>query len=109
MNMRHATIVVQKSLQEGFGLTVTEPMWKARPIVASRVGGIPDQVVDGENGLLLDDPCDLPAFGRLLGRLLKDPGLAERLGAAARERVRDHFLGIRHLGQYAVMFAKLYR
>ncbi|HEY3355916.1 MAG TPA: glycosyltransferase [Polyangia bacterium] len=106
---RHATVVVQKSLQEGFGLTVTEPMWKARPVVATRVGGIPDQIIDGESGLLLDDPADLVGFGRLLGRVLDDRALAARLGTQARERVREHFLGLRHLVQYANLFERLLR
>jgi trehalose synthase len=96
----HATVVVQKSLAEGFGLTVTEPMWKGRPVVASRLGGIGDQIVDGESGLLLDDPTDLDSFMRLVGRILVDHDLAARLGTAARERVRDRFLGDRHLRQY---------
>jgi trehalose synthase len=104
---RHAAVVVQKSLQEGFGLTVTEPMWKARPVVATRVGGIPDQIVDGQSGLLLDDPADLAGFGDLLGRVLGDPALATRLGEGARERVREHFLGVRHLLQYARLFQEL--
>ena len=56
---RHATVVVQKSLVEGFGLTVTEAMWKSRPVVASAVGGIQDQIADGKEGLLLPDPHDL--------------------------------------------------
>jgi trehalose synthase len=104
---RHATVVVQKSLREGFGLTVTEPMWKWRPVVASRVGGIPEQIVDGESGLLLDDPSDLVTFGRLLGRVLNDRALAERLGAKARDRVLTGFLGLRHLVQYARLFERL--
>ncbi len=104
---RHASVVVQKSLEEGFGLTVTEPMWKARPVVASRVGGIQDQVVHGESGLLLDDPTDLDAFGDLLGQVLGDDDLAARLGAHARERVRERFLGDRHLIQYAELFRRL--
>ena len=58
---RHATVVVQKSIPEGFGLTVAEAMWKARPVVASAVGGIQDQIEDGVTGLLLDDPTDLDA------------------------------------------------
>lgn len=97
---RHATIVVQKSLAEGFGLTVAEGMWKARPIVASRIGGIQEQVIDGETGLLIDDPRDLEAFGAALARLLDDEALAARLGAAAHERVRKEFLAPRHLAQY---------
>ena len=60
---RHATMVVQKSLVEGFGLTVTEAMWKARPVIASRVGGIQDQIADGRDGLLVADPLDLDAPG----------------------------------------------
>ena len=104
---RYATVVVQKSLEEGFGLTVTEPMWKARPGIASRIGGIQDQIVDGESGILLDDPRDLDAFASHLNRLLQDPALGGRLGAAARQRVRDHFLGDRHLVQYVELFDRL--
>lgn len=104
---RHATIVVQKSLVEGFGLTVTEPMWKARPVVASRVGGIQDQIVDEESGRLLTDPYDLDGFADLLVSTLADPTGSERMGRAARERVRDQFLGDRHLIQYAELFAEL--
>ena len=104
---RHASVVVQKSLVEGFGLTVTEPMWKARPVVASAVGGIRDQIEDGVDGLLLGDPRDLAAFAGLVGKVLADPALATRLGAAARERVRDHFLGDRHLVQYGELFEAL--
>ncbi len=104
---RHATVVVQKSLVEGFGLTVTEPMWKARPVLASRVGGIQDQIVHGSSGLLLDEPRDLDAFGAALLELLLDTDLAARLGAAAHERVRDRFLGDRHLIQYVELFEHL--
>ena len=66
---RHATVIVQKSLAEGFGLTVAEGMWKAKAVVASAVGGIVDQVVPG-TGVLLDDPGDLDAFGDALASLL---------------------------------------
>ena len=82
---RHATVVTQKSLAEGFGLTVVEAMWKHRPVVATRVGGIVDQIVDGESGLLIDDPSDLGAFGAAINRLLADDALAQRIGA---ERLR---------------------
>jgi trehalose synthase len=105
---RHAAVVVQKSLVEGFGLTVTEPMWKGKPVVASRVGGIQDQIVDGESGLLLDDAGDLDEYAAALGRLLGDDGLAQRLGATARERVRDLYLGDRHLKQYVDLFERFY-
>jgi trehalose synthase len=97
---RHAMVVTQKSLQEGFGLTVSEAMWKGRPVVASRVGGIQDQVIDGETGVLVE-PTDHEAFGAALASLLSDRDRADRLGAAAREHVREHFLGDRHLREYA--------
>jgi trehalose synthase len=104
---RRATVVVQKSLVEGFGLTVTEAMWKARPVVASAIGGIQDQIEDGVHGLLLDDPHDLDAYGAALERILGDDALAAKLGDAARERVLDRYLGDRHLIQYVELFAKL--
>jgi trehalose synthase len=104
---RHAAVVVQKSIAEGFGLTVVEAMWKARPVVASLVGGIPDQIVDGEHGLLLRDPTDLAAFGAAVRRVLDDPRLASALGERARARVHDEFLGDRHLEQWAALFADL--
>ena len=104
---RHAAIVVQKSLVEGFGLTVAEAMWKGRPVVASRVGGIQDQISDGKDGLLLDDPYDLDTFGAILHRLLGDEDLCERLGTAAYATVLDRFLGDRHLQQYALLFSEL--
>jgi trehalose synthase len=93
-------VVVQKSLAEGFGLTVAEAMWKARPVVASRIGGIQDQIVDGRSGVLLDDPRDLAAFGDAVADLLADSERAERIGDAARERVRDDFLSSRSLLDY---------
>jgi trehalose synthase len=104
---RHAAVVVQKSLREGFGLTVTEAMWKARPVVASAVGGIVEQVEDGRDGLLLQDPGDPDAFAAALGRLLADPEAAARLGAAAHERVRRDFLGVRQLADYAELIEDL--
>jgi trehalose synthase len=100
---RHASIVVQKSLAEGFGLTVAEAMWKARPVVASRIGGIQDQIVHGETGLLLDDPRDLAAYGAAVTQLLQDTAAAERMGQRARERVRDRFLSVRSLLDYAAV------
>ena len=106
---RHATVVVQKSLVEGFGLTVTEPMWKNRPVVASAVGGIQDQIVDGESGLMLADPADLGGFTDLIATVLDDDNLAQRLGDAAGKRVRDQYLGDRHLIQYTELFNELLR
>jgi trehalose synthase len=102
-----ASVVVQKSLAEGFGLTVTEPMWKGRPVLASAVGGIQDQIVDGVSGVLLRDPHDRADFARLLSDLLAEPERAARIGAAAHERVRDQFLGDRHLIQYGELFREV--
>lgn len=104
---RRAQVVVQKSLAEGFGLTVAEAMWKARPVVASRAGGIQDQIVDGETGVLLDDPADLTGFGRACDELLGDPARAAAIGAAARQWVIDGFLGPRHLIQYLRLLDEL--
>lgn len=104
---RWATVVVQKSLAEGFGLTVTEPMWKARPVVASAVGGIRDQVEHGVTGLLLDDPRDGAALVASLASLLADPERCGGLGRAAHLHVRDHYLADRHLIQYVDLLAQL--
>ena len=103
---RHADVVVQKSLAEGFGLTVAEAMWKARPVVASRVGGIQDQIVDGESGLLIE-PGDLDGFGRAVAALLGDRDRAATMGAHARERVRTKFLAPRQLIDYVRLLARL--
>jgi trehalose synthase len=104
---RHAAVIVQKSLMEGFGLTVTEAMWKGRPVVASAVGGIPDQLRDGTDGVLLDDPGDEGALATALTGLLGDSERAASLGDAARERVRRDFLGIRLLADYAELVVEL--
>lgn len=97
---RRANVVAQKSIAEGFGLTVAEAMWKGRPVVASRVGGIQEQIEDGRSGRLLPDARDLATFGRMVTELLQDPEAADRMGAEARSRVRDEFLAVRHLLQY---------
>jgi trehalose synthase len=97
---RHASVIVQKSLAEGFGLTVAEAMWKARPVVASRIGGIQDQIVDGESGVLLDDPRDLEAYGAAVTGLLAEPVRAERIGEQAHERVLTRFLSVHSLLDY---------
>ena len=97
---RHSAVIVQKSIQEGFGLTVAEGMWKARPVVASAVGGIKDQIVDGETGVLLPEPRDLHAFGEIVKELLGEDEKRERLGSNAREHVRRNFLANRHARQY---------
>ena len=103
---RRADVIVQKSLAEGFGLTVAEAMWKSRPVVASAVGGIQDQIVDGESGLLVL-PDDLDGFANAVRSLLTDPARAEWMGHNAHERVRGAFLGARHLEQYVDLFEGL--
>jgi trehalose synthase len=97
---RRSDVVVQKSLAEGFGLTVAEAMWKERPVVASAVGGITDQIEDGRSGRLIPDACDLAAFGDAIEELLRDPSTASAMGRAAHRRVLDRFLPTRHLHQW---------
>jgi trehalose synthase len=104
---RHASVVVQKSPAEGFGLTVAEAMWKARPVVASRIGGIRDQIVHGKSGLLLSDPRDGREFGNALAALVNHGDRSERIGTAARASVQEHFLGAQHLGRYFEVISRL--
>ena len=99
-----ADVVIQKSLREGFGLTVTEAMWKVRPVVAGNVGGIPLQVQDGETGFLISSPEE--AANRAL-RVLRDPELAKRLGRAGKERARELFLTPRLLRDWLGVFEDL--
>jgi trehalose synthase len=93
---RAADVVVQKSLREGFGLSVTEALWKGTPVVASNVGGIPAQVIDGENGFLVD-PRDHEAMAERVLDLLSDRSLRERMGERATQHVKENFLITRHL------------
>jgi trehalose synthase len=106
---RHARVIVQKSLAEGFGLTVAEAMWKSRPVVASRIGGIQEQIVHGDSGVLLDDPHDLAAYGAAVTGLLADREAAERMGRRARERVRDRFTSVRSLLDYLALIRRVVR
>jgi trehalose synthase len=103
---RRAMVVAQKSLREGFGLTVTEAMWKGKPVVAGRIGGIQDQIEDWVSGVLID-PADLRAFGDAVVDLFEHPGEAVAMGERAREQVRASFLGPRQLGQYVELFERL--
>jgi trehalose synthase len=102
---RHATIIVQKSLVEGFGLTVTEAMWKRRPVVASGVGGILDQIRDGVDGLLVRDPLDPAEFSDAIRRVLLDDALARRLGEGGYQRVRDNYLSVSALERWAELIS----
>ena len=104
---RRSEIVVQKSLAEGFGLTVAEAMWKAKPVVASARGGIQDQITDEISGLLLEDPTDLHVYALALRRLIDDEALRIRIGLAARREIETNFLGTRHLMQYLQVLREL--
>jgi trehalose synthase len=103
---RHATVIAQKSLAEGFGLTVAEGMWKGRPVIGSAVGGIIDQIAEG-TGILLPDPADLTAFGSAARRLLGDRDQAARMGQAAHAHVREQYVGDAHLLRYARLLGTL--
>ena len=101
---RAANVVIQKSVREGFGLVVSEALWKGRPVVAGHVGGIPLQIVNGKTGYLANtvEECAL----RVLS-LLKNPRRAQRMGHAGREFVRDNFLITRYLRDYLRVFRAL--
>jgi trehalose synthase len=96
---RNSSVIIQKSRKEGFGLTVTEALWKKRPVVASKVGGIPLQIKDGESGFLLA-PEDEKGFAERIVQLLMDRPLAEKMGQAGFETVKKNFLITRLLSDY---------
>ena len=101
---RTSAVVVQKSIREGFGLTVSEALWKARPVVASAVGGIPLQVKHRYSGLLVHS---VEGAAYAIKQLLSNPDYAKRLGENGREHVRQNFLLTRHLRDYLLMFLTL--
>jgi trehalose synthase len=101
---RAATIVFQKSTREGFGLGVAEAMWKSKPVIGGFAGGITAQVVYGVTGFTVNSVEGAAFRAR---QLLADPELRERLGAAAREHVRENFLITRHLGDTLALMATL--
>ena len=102
---RASTIIMQKSIKEGFGLTVAEALWKSKPVVASNVGGIPLQIKHEYSGLLCNS-IDSAAFA--LGKLLNDPQYARRLGENGKEHIKNNFLITRHLRDYMLLFLSLY-
>lgn len=101
---RGATIVLQKSVREGFGLVVAEALWKRKPVVAGNVGGIPLQVIEGVTGFLVNS-VDGAAYR--IRQLLVNPDMAERIGAAAREHIRTNFLITRNIKDYLAMWTTL--
>jgi trehalose synthase len=97
--------VLQKSLREGFGLTVTEALWKAKPVIASAVGGIPLQITHKYSGILTYSNAGTDYY---LRELLNDPEYAKSLGLRGREHVRNNFLITRHIRDYLLLFLSLY-
>ncbi|MFA5622549.1 MAG: glycosyltransferase [Thermovirgaceae bacterium] len=98
---RKAAVVLQKSIREGFGLTVTEAMWKGKPVIGGNVGGIRHQITDGENGFLVDT---IEEAAERIVMLLKDPDLCLRIGEKARVTVQEKFLMSRYLEDYLDLF-----
>jgi len=99
---RFSSVIIQKSIKEGFCLAVTEALWKGTPVVASNVGGIPSQIEDGKNGFLLE-PKDTDGFADRIVHILKNPKAGEDLGQKAHETVRQKFLITRLLSDYLDM------
>ncbi|OHB50758.1 MAG: glycosyl transferase family 1 [Planctomycetes bacterium GWF2_41_51] len=99
---RHAAVVLQKSIREGFGLTVTEAMWKGAAVIGGNAGGIRYQIRDGENGFLVSS---IEEAARRIVELIKDKRLRKNMGRKARETVKRQFLMTRLLEQYLDMFA----
>lgn len=102
---RASTIIMQKSIREGFGLTVAEALWKAKPVVASNVGGIPLQIKHKYSGLLCHS---IDGATLSVKHLLNNPDYAKRLGENGREHIRNNFLITRHLRDYILLFLSLY-
>jgi trehalose synthase len=100
----HANVVIQKSVREGFGLVVSEALWKGRPVVAGNVGGIPLQILYGRTGYLVNTTAECV---NRVHHLLSHPRIADRMGAAGREHVREHFLITRYLRDYLAIFNNL--
>lgn len=101
---RKADVVIQKSVREGFGLVVSEALWKGRPVVAGNVGGIPLQILYGRTGYLVNTTAEC---ANRVQYLLKHPTVANRMGALGREHVREHFLITRYLRDYLAIFNAL--
>ncbi|MGI8606841.1 MAG: glycosyltransferase, partial [Gaiellaceae bacterium] len=100
----HSAALIQKSVREGFGLTVTEGLWKGRPMVAGRAGGIVDQIRDGETGFLVDD---IPGCALALRTILDDPDQARAMALKGKEDVRTKFLTPRLLRDWLALFNRL--
>ncbi len=102
---RVSTVILQKSLKEGFGLTITEALWKGKPVIASAVGGIPLQITHKHSGILTHS---IEGTAYWLKQLLQEPAFAQKLGENGREHVRQNFLLTRHLRDYMLLFLSLF-
>ncbi len=102
---RASTIILQKSIREGFGLTVTEALWKAKPVIATAAGGIPLQIIHNYSGILT---YSAEGTSYYLKELLGNPEYAKTLGLNGREHVRNNFLITRHIRDYLLLFLSLY-
>jgi trehalose synthase len=98
---RASTVIIQKSIKEGFGLTVSEALWKGKPVIAGAVGGIPLQITHKYSGLLTHS---IEGTAYWLKQMLQSPEYAQKLGQNGKEHVRDNFLLTRHLREYLLMF-----
>jgi trehalose synthase len=103
---RASDVALQKSIREGFGLSVTEAMWKETPVVASNIGGIPAQVIDGENGYLVD-PHDYEDVAKKVMDIICDRPLREKMGVRAKEHVKENFLNTRHIEDWIDTWTEL--
>ncbi|MBK7141777.1 MAG: glycosyltransferase [bacterium] len=102
---RASAVVMQKSLKEGFGLTVSEALWKGRPVIATAVGGIPLQIAHRYSGMLSHS---IEGTAHYLKQLLQEPEFAEKLGKNGKEHVRTNFLITRHIRDYLLLFLSVY-
>jgi trehalose synthase len=103
---RGSTIVVQKSLREGFGLTVTEALWKGKPVIAGAVGGIPLQIQHNLSGILIHS---VEGLTYAIKNFLTNPEYAQKLGENGREHIRQHYLLTRHLKEHLLLFLAIDR
>jgi len=101
---RGSTVVLQKSLREGFGLTVAEALWKARPVIAGAVGGIPLQIAHKYSGILTHS---IEGTAQWIKQLINDPEYAHRLGENGREHIKNNFLITRHIKDYMLLFLSM--
>jgi trehalose synthase len=102
---RGSTLVLQKSLKEGFGLTVAEALWKSKPVIASAVGGIPLQITHKFSGILTHS---IEGTAYWIKQLIHEPEYAKRLGVNGREHIKDNYLITRHIQDYLILFLSLF-